>query len=81
VLSRDDRCPLVRADVADLGHTLEVLAGVDEHPAADAVVHLAAIPAPGLVPDAEVFRANTLGTYNVFEAAPPLGIKEGRLGL
>ena len=75
VPSRDDRCPLVRADLADFGQTLEVLAGVDEHPAADAVVHLAAIPAPGLVPNAEVFRTNTLSTYNVFEAARRLGIK------
>jgi nucleoside-diphosphate-sugar epimerase len=75
VPSRDDRCPLVRADLAHFGQTLEVLAGVDEHPAADAVVHLAAIPAPGLVPNAEVFRANTLSTYNVFEAARRLEIK------
>jgi nucleoside-diphosphate-sugar epimerase len=75
VASRDDLCPLVRADLTDCGQTLEVLAGVDEHPAADAVVHLAAIPAPGLVPNAEVFRVNTLSTYNVFEAARRLGIK------
>ena len=75
VPSRDDRCPLVRADLTDFGQTLEVLAGVDERPAADAVVHLAAIPAPGLVPNAEVFRTNTLSTYNVFEAARRLGIK------
>jgi nucleoside-diphosphate-sugar epimerase len=75
VASRDERCPLVRADLTDFGQTLEVLSGVDERPAADAVVHLAAIPAPGLVPNAEVFRANTLSTYNVFEAARRLGIK------
>jgi nucleoside-diphosphate-sugar epimerase len=73
--SRDDLCPLVRADLADFGQALEVLAGVDERPAADAVVHLAAIPAPGLVPNAHVFRVNTLSTYNVFEAARRLGIK------
>lgn len=73
--SREDRCPLVRADLADFGQTLEVLAGVDDRPAADAVVHLAAIPAPGLVPNAEVFRINTLSTYNVFEAARRIGIK------
>jgi nucleoside-diphosphate-sugar epimerase len=48
---------------------------VDAQPAADAVVHLAAIPAPGLVANAEVFRVNTLSTYNVFEAARRLGIK------
>jgi nucleoside-diphosphate-sugar epimerase len=75
VPSRDARSPLVRADLTDLGQALEVLAGVDERPAADAVVHLAAIPAPGLVPNAEVFRVNTLSTYNVFEAARRLGIK------
>jgi nucleoside-diphosphate-sugar epimerase len=75
VPSRDDLAPLVRADLADFGQTLEVLAGMDEHSAADAVVHLAAIPAPGLVPNAEVFRLNTLSTYNVFEAARRLGIK------
>src|SRR4051812_25526078 len=74
VPSRDGLCPFVRADLTDFGHALEALAGVDEHPAAEAVVHLAAIPAPGLVPNAEVFRANTLSTYNVFEAARRLGI-------
>src|SRR5919198_2556707 len=73
---REDRCPHVRADLTDFGQALEVLAGVDERPAADAVVHLAAIPAPGLVPNAEVFRVNTLSTYNVFEAARRLGIKD-----
>ncbi len=73
--SRDDLCPHVRAELTDFGQTLELLAGVDEHPGADAVVHLAAIPAPGLVPNAEVFRVNTLSTYNVFEAARRLGIQ------
>src|SRR5919112_3486221 len=76
VPSRDDLCPHVRADLSDFGQTLEVLAGVDERPAADAVVHLAAIPAPGLVPNVEVFRLNTLSTYHVFEAARRLGIKD-----
>jgi nucleoside-diphosphate-sugar epimerase len=75
VRSRDDLVPLVRADLAEFGHALEALAGVDERPAADAVVHLAAIPAPGLVPNTEVFRVNALSTYNVFEAARRLGIK------
>ena len=75
VPSRDDLCPLVQADLADFGQALEVLAGVDERPPAVAVVHLAAIPAPGRVPNAEVFRANTLSTYNVFEAARRLAIR------
>jgi len=57
------------ADVTDLAQTVEVLRG------ADAVVHLAAIPAPGLHPDEVTFRVNTLSTYNVFTAAPTLGLR------
>jgi nucleoside-diphosphate-sugar epimerase len=72
---REALVPHVRADLADFGQALEALAGADEHPSADAVVHLAAIPAPGLRPNAETFRVNTLSTYNVFEAARRLGIK------
>jgi nucleoside-diphosphate-sugar epimerase len=75
VPSRDDLAPLVRADLTDFGQALEVLAGVDEHPRADAVVHLAAIPAPGLVANHAVFATNTLSTYNVFEAARRLQIR------
>ena len=75
VPSRDGLARHVRADLVEFGQTLEVLAGVDERPAADAVVHLAAIPAPGLVPNAEVLRMNTLGVYNVFDAARRLGIR------
>ena len=42
----------------------------------DAVVHFAAIPRIGLVPDSELFRVNSLGTYNVIEAATKLGIRK-----
>ena len=41
-----------------------------------AVVHLAAIPRILLKPDNETFRINTVGTYNVIEAATKLGIKK-----
>ena len=41
-----------------------------------AVVHLAAIPRILVKPDNETFRINTLGTYNVIEAATKLGIKK-----
>ncbi len=41
-----------------------------------AVVHLAAIPRILVKPDNETFRINTLGTYNVMEAATKLGIKK-----
>jgi nucleoside-diphosphate-sugar epimerase len=42
----------------------------------DAVVHFAAIPRIMIVPDNEVFRINTMGTYNVIEAAAKLGIRK-----
>jgi nucleoside-diphosphate-sugar epimerase len=59
----------VRADLTDLGAALELLSG------ADAVIHLAAIPAPELRPPGETFRINTMSTYNVFAAAV-----EGQVG-
>ncbi len=40
----------------------------------DAVVHFAAIPRIMITPDNELFRVNTMGTYNVIEAAVKLGI-------
>jgi nucleoside-diphosphate-sugar epimerase len=57
------------ADLTDLGHAIESLRG------ADAVVHLAAIPAPGVVPPGETFRINMMSTYNVFSAAEQLGLE------
>ncbi|MCJ1309748.1 hypothetical protein MMC25_003409 [Agyrium rufum] len=40
----------------------------------DAVIHFAAYARNMLVPDSELFRGNTLSTYNVIEAACKLGI-------
>jgi nucleoside-diphosphate-sugar epimerase len=50
-------------DLTDLGQAQDALSGYD------AVVHFAAIPAPGLRPEGETFRNNALSTYNVFQAA------------
>ena len=58
----------VLADLTDLGQCHEVVAG------ADAVVHLAAIPAPEIKPAGETFRNNALSTYNVFAAAADRGV-------
>jgi nucleoside-diphosphate-sugar epimerase len=55
-------------DLTDLGQCHDVIAG------ADAVVHLAAIPAPELRPEGETFRNNILSTYNVFAAAAAHGV-------
>src|SRR6202012_5302324 len=41
----------------------------------NAVVHLAGLPAPGVAPDAELFRNNFMTTYNVFSAATLLGLE------
>jgi nucleoside-diphosphate-sugar epimerase len=57
------------ADLAEAGQAFDALAG------ADAVVHLAAIPAPGIRPASETFRVNALSTYNVFAAAEAHGLQ------
>lgn len=68
---------LVSVDLTDYGQVVSALTGsIDEHPGAvDAVVHLAAIPAPGLVPNATTFANNATATYNVFAAARAAGIR------
>lgn len=69
VAPSEEVAPFIKADLADLGQTFEVLGGYD------AVVHLAAIPAPGRHPEGETFRNNTMSTYNVFSAAAALGLQ------
>ena len=56
------------ADLTDPGQALELITG------SDVVVHLAAIPAPGIRSEAETFRINALSTYNVFAAAVAAGV-------
>jgi nucleoside-diphosphate-sugar epimerase len=66
----------VQADLTDMGQALEVLHQVDDsHDGVDALVHLGAVPAPGLRPGAELFRNNAISTYNVFSAARHFGIR------
>ena len=65
----------VIVDLTDYGQVADVLQGLDDrHDGLDAVVHLAAIPAPGLAPDAATFTNNMLSTYNVLQAARRAGI-------
>jgi nucleoside-diphosphate-sugar epimerase len=54
------------ADLTDYGQTVDAMAGYD------AVVHLAAIPAPGLYTEEVTFRTNITSTFNVFQAAATL---------
>jgi len=76
VRSADPNLPFSRVDLTDFGQTVAALSGIDERVRnVTAVVHLAAIPAPGLATNAVTFATNTISTYNVFEAARQLGIK------
>ena len=73
------------ADITDSGQMFNAMssyAGLAELesgngvPKFDAVVHFAAVPRILIKPDNETFRINTIGTYNVIEAAVKLGIKK-----
>ncbi|TDC46092.1 NAD(P)-dependent oxidoreductase [Jiangella ureilytica] len=65
-----------RVDLTDYGQTVAAFAGVDDRiDDVTGIVHLAAIRAPGLAPNPVTFSVNTLSTYNVFEAARQLGVK------
>ena len=59
----------LRAELTDHGQVVELLEG------ADAVVHMANIPAPGLYPPAKTFTDNTSMNAHVFLAAQQLGLR------
>jgi nucleoside-diphosphate-sugar epimerase len=66
----------VAVDLSDHGQTLGAILGVDDRfDSLDALVHLAAIPAPGLAPNSVIFENNITATYHVFAAARAAGIK------
>jgi nucleoside-diphosphate-sugar epimerase len=72
----DPKVRFSRADITDFGQAIAALSMIDERVAkVTGVVHLAAIRAPGLAPNHVTFSVNTVSTYNVFEAARQLGIK------
>jgi nucleoside-diphosphate-sugar epimerase len=68
VLGVDLTPPSTVIDVCEFGEVVKCFAG------ADGVVHLAAIPAPGLQSEEVTFRTNITSTFNVFEAARLLGL-------
>jgi nucleoside-diphosphate-sugar epimerase len=70
VASRDDlEAGMLRADLTDYGQALGALEG------AEAVVHLANIPAPGLSTPVVTFNSNVTMNFNVFHAAARLGLR------
>jgi nucleoside-diphosphate-sugar epimerase len=70
----DQGCPYIRIDLTDFGQTVEALTTTPSD-GVDAVVHLAAIPAPGITSNAATFANNASSTYNVFSAARLAGIR------
>jgi nucleoside-diphosphate-sugar epimerase len=71
-----ERARFTQVDLTDFGQAIDAMSGIDElYRSVDGVVHLAAIPMPSAYPNAVTFKANTLSTYNVFESARKLGIK------
>src|SRR3954464_4026757 len=79
-----DRTPSPRADVVssvvdltDFGQAVEALSGIDDrHTGVDALVHLAAVPAPGLLTNAATFVNNMTASYNVYSAALRAGVRK-----
>lgn len=65
-----------RVDLSDYGQTLDAFLGVTaRHRGIDAIVHLAAIPVNGLVPDVTTFENNLGVSYHVLFAAQRAGIR------
>lgn len=60
----------LRVDLTQAGEVYQALASS----AAEAVVHLAAWPNAGIVPDSRTYGDNVQGTFNVFQACADLGI-------
>lgn len=65
----------VQVDLTDYGQVIDALGGVDRTEPFDAVVHLGAVPAPGIRTDVATFHNNMGSTFNVFWAAVRVGIR------
>jgi UDP-glucose 4-epimerase len=66
----------VQVELTDYGQVVDALAAVgDRDDGFDALVHLAAVPAPGIRSDVATFHNNIATTFNVFWAAMRLGIR------
>lgn len=73
------------ADITDAGQMFDIMGSYLDYgelepgtgvPGFDAVVHFAAIPRLLQTSDNECYRVNTLGTYNVIDAAVKFGVKK-----
>ncbi len=62
--------PFTKVDLKDFGDAMEVVSEIDDRiNGIDAIIHQAAIPASGLEANHKIFKANTLSTYNIFQAS------------
>ena len=65
----------VPIDLTDYGQVLDAMLGVEErYSRPEALVHLAAVPAPGIAPDHQTFVNNISCTWNVISAARRAGV-------
>ena len=73
------------ADITDAGQVFDVMGSYVNYdelaqgagvPKFDAVVHFAAVPRLLMTSDNECYRVNTLGTYNVIDAAIKMGVRK-----
>ena len=72
----------VPVDLTDYGQVIDAMLGVEErYERVDAVVHLAAVPAPGIVGDHATFTNNMNATWNVVQRGPAGRHHQDRLGL
>lgn len=81
---RPDRLPagiaaeitFVPMDLTEYGQVLDAMLGLEErYDRVDALVHLAAVPAPSLVGDHRTFANNMNASFNVITAARRSGVK------
>jgi nucleoside-diphosphate-sugar epimerase len=78
----EPQCRCISADLTDLGQVIDAFSphSTGNRAPYDGIIHMAAIPRPHMHPNCEVWRVNTLSTYNVLEAAGLLGIRKVVLG-
>lgn len=69
--ARTDVKRSLRVDLTDAGQIYQALGQFK----AEAVVHMGAWANPGRVPDADTYRDNVTGTFNLFQACADLGIE------
>ena len=76
-----NHCRTIVADLTQLGQVVTAFSpfGTGDRRPYDGVIHMAAIPRAHESPNDEIFRVNTLSTYNVLEACALLNIRKAAI--